>query len=44
METQTAPRTGLHPLLATAAVAVIIASGVGGAAMTGLLHSPRSRP
>ncbi len=32
-----AARTGLHPLVASAAVAVIIASGVGVAAMTGLL-------
>ena len=37
METITAPRTGLHPLVATATVAIIIASGVGIAAMTGLL-------
>ena len=44
METQTAPRTGLHPLLATAAVAVIIASGVGVAAMTGLLPKGGAQP
>jgi outer membrane lipoprotein SlyB len=37
METQTVPRSGLHPLVATAAVAVTIASAVGIAAMTGML-------
>ncbi len=37
METQTAPRTGLHPLVATAAVAVTLGSLVGIAAMTGFL-------
>ena len=44
MEIQTAPRTGLHPLVATAAVAVIIASGVGVAAMTGLLPKGSAQP
>ncbi|MBS0336362.1 MAG: glycine zipper 2TM domain-containing protein [Proteobacteria bacterium] len=37
MENQTAPRTRLHPLVATAAVAVTIASAVGIAAITGML-------
>lgn len=37
MEAMTTPRTSLHPLVAAAAVAVIIASGVGVAAMSGLL-------
>lgn len=37
METQSAPRTGLHPLVATAAVAVTLASVVGISAITGIL-------
>lgn len=37
METQSAPRTGLHPLVATAAVAVTLACVVGIAAITGIL-------
>lgn len=37
METQAAPRARLHPLVATAAVAVTIASAVGIAALTGLV-------
>lgn len=37
MEIQTAPRARLHPLVATAAVAVTIASAVGIAAITGVI-------
>lgn len=43
MEVQTAPRTRLHPLVATAAVAVTLASGVGIAMMTGLMPSGVAR-
>ncbi len=39
METQATPSRRLHPLLATAAVAVIVAAGVAVGAMTGLLPS-----
>ncbi len=39
METQPPPRSRLHPLVATAAVAVTIASAVGIAAITGVLPS-----
>lgn len=44
METQTAARTGLHPLVATAALAVTLASFVGIAAMTGLLPTGTAKP
>lgn len=44
MEVQSAPRTGLHPLVATAAVAVTLASLVGIAAMTGLLPGNKAKP
>ncbi|MEO8202642.1 MAG: glycine zipper 2TM domain-containing protein [Betaproteobacteria bacterium] len=39
METQATPSRRMHPLLATAAVAVIVAAGVAVGAMTGLLPS-----
>jgi outer membrane lipoprotein SlyB len=39
-----APRTGLHPLVATAAVAVTIASAIGIAAMTGVLPKGSAQP
>lgn len=44
MEAQAAPRTGLHPLVATAAVAVTLASFVGIAAMTGVLPTDAAKP
>lgn len=43
MESQTAPRTGLHPLVATAAVAVTLACVVGIAAITGILPTGTAR-
>ena len=43
MDTQTAPRNRIHPLVATAAVAVTLASAVGVAAMTGMLPSGTAR-
>lgn len=44
MEAQAAPRTGLHPLVATAAVAVTLASFIGIAAMTGVLPTGMAKP
>lgn len=44
MEVQSTPRTGLHPLVATAAVAVTLASLVGIAAMTGILPKGTAKP
>lgn len=44
METQSAPRAGLHPLVATAAIAVTVASFVGVAAMTGMLPGSTAKP
>jgi outer membrane lipoprotein SlyB len=44
MEVQSTPRTSLHPLVATAAVAVTLASLVGIAAMTGILPKGTAKP
>jgi outer membrane lipoprotein SlyB len=38
------PRSSIHPLIAAAAVAVIVVSGVGAAALTGILPSSKAVP